>query len=208
MNLFGFLIVGLLGAFFMFLGDMVLYYDRNDYKNDGSLDGIVSIMKKVKNGRLYVGGVLGPITAFLYFIGFYHIVLISNENTQMIGWILFLINSLGIFLGGAYHSHCAYLGLLSRHENKEVFEEFLGYLKFQAKWTYAFMALGSIGLALFILFGCTILPRWMVLFTPIILILLTPLVGKLPKGIHMIIRGGWTNLIYVIYYLAALICVI
>ena len=37
-----------------------------------------------------------------------------------------------------------------------------------------------------------------------ILFLLFPLTRKLPKGFHMIISGGWTNLISVIYYGVAL----
>ena len=36
-------------------------------------------------------------------------------------------------IGGSYHIQCAYLGLLSRYENKGAFDEFLKFLKFQAK---------------------------------------------------------------------------
>lgn len=205
MNLKCSLIIGLLGAFLMFLGDMVLYYDKKDYKEGNTVNGIIAIMKTIKKERLYVGGILGPISAFLYCIGFYHIVLSCNEKTRVIGWILFLINSLGMFFGGAYHSHCAYLGLLSRHDNPSTFDEFLNYLKFQAKVLYPIMIVGSMGLAIVILFNLTLFPRWIALVTPVPLIALIPLVGKLPKGFHMIIRGGWTNLVYVIYYLVGLI---
>ena len=40
------------------------------------------------------------------------------------------------------------------------------------------------------------------------LFLLKPAVGRLPKGIRIIISGGWTNLISVIYYAAVLIAVL
>lgn len=67
------------------------------------------------------------------------------------------------------------------------------------------MAIANIGITLVILFGFTVFPRWQALFTPIFLLIFTPLAERLPKGIHMLIRGGWFNLIYFIYYLSLLI---
>ena len=47
-----------------------------------------------------------------------------------------------------------------------------------------------------------------ILLSPGMLFLLKPAVGRLPKGIRIIISGGWTNLISVIYYAAVLIAVL
>ena len=110
-----------------------------------------------------------------------------------------------MILGGAYHIQCAYLGLLSRHENKGALDEFLKFLKFQAKIVFGIMAIANITLVLVILFGFTVFPRWQALFTPIFLLILTPLAERLPKGLHIIIRGGWFNLLYFIYYFSLLI---
>ena len=205
MTLYKSILIGLLGSFLMFLGDMILYYDSNDYDSKDTINNIIGIMKNVNIKRLYLGGLLGPICAFIYCIGFYHIVLSCRENNLTFGWIVFLINVLGMIFGGAYHIQCAYLGLLSRHENKGALDEFLKFLKFQAKIVFGIMALANIGIALLIVFGLTVFPSWQALFTPIFLIILTPLVGRLPKGLHMIIRGGWLNIIYFIYYLSLLI---
>ena len=205
MTLYKSIWIGLLGSFLMFLGDMTLYYDPNDYDSKDTINNIVGIMKNVSVKRLYIGGLLGPICAFIYCIGFYHIVLGMQENYLNIGWSVFLINVFGMILGGAYHVQCAYLGLLSRHENKGAFDEFLKFLKFQAKILFGIMALANIALALVILFGYTVFPRWQALFTPIFLLVFTPLADRLPKGLHMIIRGGWFNLIYFAYYLSLLI---
>ncbi|MCR5154373.1 MAG: hypothetical protein K6B75_05945 [Lachnospiraceae bacterium] len=87
----------------------------------------------------------------------------------------------------------------------EEVEKFLG---FQKKVAFGIQAVGFIGMALMIVLGFTLLPRWMVVFTPLVLVLLLPLVRKLPKGLHMVICGGWTNLISVIYYAAVIIRVI
>ncbi len=199
------ILIGLLGSFLMFLGDMTLYYDPNDYDGKDTINSIIGIMKSVSIKRLYIGGILGPICAFIYCIGFFHIVLSIQEEYLNLAWFVFLINIFGMILGGTYHIQCAYLGLLSRHENKGAFDEFLKFLKLQAKIVFSIMALANIGLTLVILFGYTVFPRWQVLFTPIFLLLFTPLTERLPKGLHMIIRGGWFNIIYFIYYLTLLI---
>ncbi|EGS31211.1 conserved domain protein [Peptoniphilus sp. oral taxon 375 str. F0436] len=199
------ILIGLFASFLMFLGDMILYYDSNDYDGKNTINNIIGIMKNVSIKRLYIGGLLGPICAFIYCIGFYHIVLAIQEKYLTIGWFVFLINIFGIILGGTYHIQCAYLGLLSRYENKGAFDEFLKFLKLQAKIVFGIMAIANIGIALVILFGFTVFPRWQVLFTPMFLLILTPLIGRLPKGLHMIIRGGWFNIIYFIYYLILLI---
>ena len=205
MTLYKSILIGLLGSFLMFLGDMTLYYDPDDYDSKDTINSIIGIMKNVSIKRLYIGGLLGPICAFIYCIGFYHIILSIQEKYLTIGWFVFLINIFGMILGGAYHIQCAYLGLLSRHENKGVFDEFLKFLKFQAKIVFGIMALGNMAIALIILLGFTAFPSWQALFTPIILIILTPIAGRLPKGLHMIIRGGWLNIIYFIYYLSLFI---
>ena len=204
MTLYKSILIGLLGSFLMFLGDMILYYDPNDYDGKDTINNIIGIMKNVSIKRLYIGGLLGPICAFIYCIGFYHIVLATQEKYLNLAWFVFLINIFGMILGGTYHIQCAYLGLLSRHENKGALDEFLKFLKFQAKIVFGIMAIANIALALLILFGLTVFPSWQALFTPIFLLILTPLAERLPKGVHMIIRGGWFNLIYFIYYLTLL----
>ena len=205
MTLYRSILIGLLASFLMFLGDMILYYDPNDYDGKDTINNIIGIMKNVSIKRLYIGGLLGPICAFIYCIGFYHIVLSIQEEYLNVAWFVFLINIFGMILGGTYHIQCAYLGLLSRYENKGAFDEFLRFLKFQAKIVFTTMALANILTALIILFGLTIFPRWQALFTPIFLLIFTPIADRFPKGLHMIIRGGWFNLIYFIYYLSLLI---
>lgn len=204
MTLYKTILIGLLGSFLMFLGDMTLYYDRNDYSSKDTLGSISKIMKNISIKRLYIGGILGPICAFIYCIGFYHIILSCRESYMNFGWAVFLINTLGMILGGAYHMQCAYLGLLSRYENNGAYDEFLKFLKFQAIVVFSIMALGNIGIAVMILRGLTVFPTWQGFLTPIFFVLLTPLVRRLPKGIHMIVCGGWLNIVYFVYYLLLL----
>ena len=64
------ILIGLLGSFLMFLGDMTLYYDPDDYDGKDTINSIAGIMKNASIKRLYIGGLLGPIGAFIYSIGF------------------------------------------------------------------------------------------------------------------------------------------
>ena len=200
-----FLFIGLLGAILMYIGDMVLYFSRDAGVSFGTINDIIDIMKKESWKRLYTGGIIGPIAAFLYCIGYYHLVLIMNDQYQVLGWICFFINCLGIICGGAYHSHCAYLGLIGRHEHKESMNEIIKYLGVQKYFVFGLQGIGFLALAVFIVCGWTVMPRWMFFFSPGILFFFAPLTKKLPKGLNIAIGGGWTNWISIIYYALALI---
>ncbi len=195
------LLVGLAGALLMFCGDMLLYYDKNDFEHDGTLDPIRNIMKKLPVGRVMLGGYIGPIAAFLYCIGFYHIVLITDPSWKTVGFCAFLFSCMGIIAGGTYHSHCAYLGFLGSDEQKKDLDIALKYFQKFPIILYAGEGLGLLVLAFLIIFGKTVLPGWMALFTPGMLFLLRPVTKRLPKGIHMIISGGFTNIIFIVYYM-------
>ena len=153
------------------------------------------------------GGMIGPIAAFLYCVGFYHIVLMTNEQSHKLAMAAFLLSCFGIITGGAYHSHCVYLGLLGDDRKRDALNIVMKYFQKMPLILYAGEGIGFLLLAFMIVTGKTVLPRWMFLLSPGVLFLLKPVVGRLPKGVRIIISGGWTNLISVIYYAAALIAV-
>lgn len=95
--------------------------------------------------------------------------------------------------------------MIGRLENEEALNEVSKYLNVQKLFVFGLQGIGFLALAVFIVAGWTVLPRWMILLSPGILFLFAPLTRKLPKGLHIVIGGGWTNLISVIYYTAALI---
>ena len=128
-----------------------------------------------------------------------------NEQYQAWGWICFFVNCLGIICGGAYHSHCAYFGLIGRHAHEESMNEIVKYLGVQKYFVFGLQGIGFLALAVFIVLGWTIMPRWMFCFSPGILFFLAPLTRKLPKELNIAIGGGWTNWISIIYYALALI---
>lgn len=194
------LIAGLMAAIFMFMGDMLLYYDKNDYVSDGTFHTVIALMKNVSDKRLYIGGIIGPIAAFLYCLGYMHIFYIVDQRCFPFSLACFLICSLAIIVGGAYHSHCSYLGLIGKIDDEKSMNSIIKYFSVINAVSMIFQAIGLLILAVLIVGGFTILPGWTVIFTPGVLYLLLPLWKRLPKGIHIIVCGGWANLIFVIYY--------
>ena len=205
--------IGLAGALLMFAGDMLLYYTPEDFSygpkssSEEKINAIIDVMKALPARRVMAGGMLGPVAAFLYCVGFYHIVLITNEQSHTLALAAFLLSCFGIITGGAYHSHCAYLGLLGDDRDRAALNTAAKYFQKLPLLLYAGEGLGFLLLIFLIVTGKTALPRWMFLLSPGILFLLKPIVGRLPKGIRIIVSGGWTNLISVIYYAAVLIAV-
>lgn len=199
------LVIGLLGAHLMFCGDMTLYYDKDDYEQNGTLQPIIDIMKKLPRIRVMIGGWIGPVAAFLYCIGFYHIAMIAEEASHTLAFTAFLLSCLGIIAGGAYHSHFAYLGLLGQDEQKEDLKIVMSYFQKLPIILYGGEGLGLLILLFLVVTGKTILPAWMAVLTAGVLFLLKPLARKLPKGLHMVICGGFSNIIFVVYYLVMLV---
>ena len=206
--------IGLAGALLMFAGDMLLYYTPEDFacgpKSSAGerINAIIDVMKGLPTRRVMAGGMIGPIAAFLYCIGFYHIVLMTNEQTYTLAMAAFLLSCFGIIIGGAYHSHCAYLGLLGDDGGRNALNAAMKYFQKMPLILYAGEGIGFLLLIFLIVTGKTVLPRWIFLLSPGMLFLLKPAVSRLPKGARVIISGGWMNLISVIYYAAVLIAVL
>jgi hypothetical protein len=165
-------------------------------------------MKKLPAKRVTIGGMIGPVSAFLQCVGFYHIVLMTDDSMKTLAMAAFLCSCFGMITGGAYHSHCAYLGLLGKDRFSDALEIVEKYFQKLPLLYYAGDGIGFLLLAVLIASGHTLLPRWMFLLSPGILFLLRPAVGRLPKGIRIIVSGGWTNWISVIYYLAVLFAIL
>lgn len=207
------ILVGLAGALLMFVGDMLLYYTPKDFSyglkssTEERINAIIDVMKSLPAGRVMAGGMIGPVAAFLYCVGFYHIVLITDEQAHLLAIAAFLLSCFGIITGGAYHSHCAYLGLLGDDRKRDALKTVMKYFQKMPLILYAGEGIGFLLLVFLVVTGRTVLPRWMFLLSPGVLFLLKPVVGRLPKGVRIIVSGGWTNLISVIYYAAAMIAV-
>lgn len=196
---------GLFGALLMFSGDMLLYFTADSYEMDGTLTPYIGIMEKLPNWRLKLGGLLGPVAAFFYCIGYYHITLAAADDFKGLAFAATLISSLGIIVGGAYHSHFTYFGLLGKTDNQAGIEEVIKNTGMLSRISISLIAIGAVILGGLVVFGKTYYPNWFIVLTPMVTYFLGFIMVKLPQPFRVVLFGGWYNLIYVIFFLASLI---
>lgn len=65
---------------------MLLYYTPEDFAYDSKnfsaekIQAIVDVMKKLPTKRVMVSGMIGPVSGFLYCVGFYHQISLTKEK--------------------------------------------------------------------------------------------------------------------------------
>ena len=120
------LALGLLGSVLMFAGDMLLYFTPGAYDMDGTLRPYMRIMRDVPAGRVRLGGVLGPVAAFLYVLGFAGLTLTARGEMDWLVWLAAALLALALVCGGAYHAQYAYLSVIAKAGREELYDEVAG----------------------------------------------------------------------------------
>ncbi len=200
-----FLWIGLFGALLMFGGDMLLYFTTEEYHPNGTQRPLIHIMKKIPAWRLKAGGLIGPIAAFFYCVGFFHLIYLFKEGHKTIACIAFFCLCIGIIMGGTYHSHWSYIGLMAQIEDKKAVDIVLAFSKTLSLVLYIFEGIGFLLMIIGTLLDWTAYPNFYLVFSPGFLFLFLPVVKKLPQPLYLCVAGGWSNLISVIYYIVALV---
>ena len=196
-------VIGLCAALLMFSGDMILYFTTEQYELDGTLAPYINIMSHMPAKRLAIGGMLGPIAAFFYCVGFTHIYFLFPPKYMIVAIVLICVFICSSIIGGAYHSHFPYLGLAC--ENKETAQKISVYIMQMMRIAMLPMLAGILVFATFSVLGKTNVPRWFVAFTPLATYFLAFAWRKVPQPFRIVLFGGWYNLMFVIYYIAVLI---
>lgn len=190
-------IVGILASTLMYTGDMLLYFTPHAVKDFQT--EIIQIMATMPSERLIAGGLLGPASAFLYTIGFYHIYLLIKANNKKIAKLILVLLCFGIFYGGAFHTHFPILGFIAKYNSNPIqpVEKFAILNLF---FTFLPSLIAYALLGYLIIAKKTPYPRWLVLFSPIVLYWLSAVIKKLPQPLMMLTAGGWSNLIFIIFF--------
>jgi hypothetical protein len=187
----------------MFSGDMFLYFTKKDFKNHNSIR--TEVMRDIPAWRLKLGGYIGPFAAFFYAIGFLQMSLVVQEQYKILGFIISCLFILGIIIGGAYHSHYTYVGLLGKTDDKSIFDSVVKNTRFLGILYMIPVSIGSAFLSILIVLEKTIFPAWFVFFTPTITIFFTILWRHLPQPFRVVLYGGWSNLLCLIYFSMSII---
>ncbi len=208
-------LIGVLAALMGFIADWLLYGGFYG----GAEFFIISrkIMSAISNTRLMAGGLLGPIEAAFYIIGFGHIYLALRPGGKTLAAITFGGLSWSVIVGaGAYHSAFVFKGLLLRTQNAMADPRpdwFQALLNDAAQYMHLlYNVMFILGLAatftflFLILFRKTLYPKWMVLFVPTLWILVLPQIAEnIPAPVGGMLLGGSMNLSFLIYFVISTI---
>lgn len=201
---------GILAALIGFVAEMLLYggfYSGAEYYEISR-----KIMSEIPVTRLMIGGALGPIEAIFYIVGFRHIYLALKPGSVRLAQMVFAaFSAMMIVGGGAFHSAFVYTGLITRAQNavqmvdvavlNTLLAQSFSYIRFLYQITFAFGLLGTVGFVWAVLFHKTLYPRWMILFTPTLLILVVqPLARHIPAPLGGIVLGGSVSLCFLLFF--------
>lgn len=200
------LFLGFIGALSLYVGDMLLYGTTAKLPENIDDNTIKVLLKKSSSRRLFFGSILGPFAAIMSAFGAYHIPLMAVDQSRTLAMILFVLFVLSFSFSGAYHMAFILLGDAAHVEDDYIFQKIIQGTFAKIKLlVFGLLGISSIVLATFIVFGGLTIPRYFVIFSPFVLFILMPLLKKIPQPVGIFIWGGWTNLVFVIYYSILLI---
>ena len=202
------LALGLLGSILMFAGDMLLYFTPGAYDMDGTLRPYMRIMRDVPAGRVRLGGVLGPVAAFLYVLGFAGLALTARGEMGWLVWLAAALLALALICGGAYHAQYVYLSVIAKAGREELYDEVADNIMFVMRFATVPMYLGFVVLGVAIALGQTVFPTWFVVLTPLVTSFLGLVWMRVPQPTRCILFGGWSNLVFTIMFTAMLAFVV
>lgn len=199
-------IFGLVASLLMYLGDMLLYFTPQNFSDFEK--ELLPSMANISFIRLKIGGILGILSACLFIIGFYHIYLTIQNRQKILAKIVLAFLSTGIIFGGAYHAFFPAYGIVAKFGHPEIIDTMTAYTYIIGSITFFSTALGWIFFAYLIVCKKTLYPHWILFFTPLVWLWLSPVFEQLPQPYFMLIVGGWSNLVSVLFFTVSLLRII
>ena len=169
--------VGIIAAILTGTGEFLLHFsDAGNYADDGKY----SFLLQVSTLRLNYGHFIGVLGAPLYLVGMWHIYLGLKPFNQKAAFILFLISSYGFVLGAVWMGSRSGIALLAQANaagQSDTFQMLIDYYILHSETLLQIIRittlLTSVGFIGMVLTGKTLYPRWMAIFNPIILLILS-----------------------------------
>jgi hypothetical protein len=225
------LATGALGALILFVADLVLYYpSRPEHRSAKSYFGKIdpggnnlaeSSMQEISSRRVMLGGVMGPVAAVFYNIGFIGVFLglqdVTNEEEGVSKLVLPLTAAIGfsfqMTIASVYHALFAYTCFISKEIAKEKKESSSGkeallrlisihrdYLKYIYKWCAVPGMLGSVAFVWCCISTKTMYAPSTVCFTPALSAFVKKFLKQKSIG-GLVLCGGLTNLWNLCFFL-------
>jgi hypothetical protein len=201
-------IAGISGALLMFAGDMLLYGSFHSGAEFPEHSRI--LMGEIPLLRLMIGGAIGPVAALLYALGFWHVYLAVRDGGKVLAALIFSAFASMMTVGGTYHAGFVTTGLIVRAKNaahefdpgvmSTLLDQSDRYLLLLFRMSFVLGALATIMFLYTVLRKKTSYPKWMILFTPTLLIMTARLAVHIPAPVGSILYGGYINLSFLLFF--------
>lgn len=198
-------LAGVIAGLLMFSGDMLFYGHWGSGANFHQ--GMIATVRQACDQRLFTGGLIGPVAACLFIVGFWHVFLNLEPRAPAAARVVFLSLSAFMVGGSAVHALWTPYGLALKYcygqeaPCSQLIEVIRSYWTAAYKLTAVPAYFGFILLIALVLVGRTRYPRWTVIANPAILLLLEPLAERGPAPWGAVLSGGFTNLSFVVFFL-------
>lgn len=201
-------VTGLCGALLFFAGDMLSY----GHWGSGAEfhERMIQTVQNASLGRLFAGGLVGPLAACLCMVGFWHVYLNVRPSQKFARRAMLVLFAVLMVWGSAIHTSWTAKGLAVKfcYGSDDVGCRTL-LPAVNSYWNLAYNIgavpgfLGAIVLIGLVLLRKTWYPRWTVLANPAVLMLLSPFVERVPAPLGAVLSGGFTNLSISVFFLVS-----
>lgn len=197
-------IAGLAGALLFFAGDMLFY----GYWGSGAsfASGMLATVQHASVERLFAGGLVAPLAACLCIIGFWHVYLNVRPKAAVVGRVMLVAFWLLMIAGSAIHMLWTAKGLAMKYCSGQGPECTNLIAAMKSYWSLADMQgeipgyVGALLLAVLVVLGKTMYPRWTVIFNPAVLIAVSSFAYLVPAPLGAILVGGGINLSIAVFF--------
>lgn len=206
-------IAGLAGALLLTVGDQCFYFAAVDGAD--SIRHFRDIIVSAPAGRALFGAELGPFGALLYLIGFWHVYKRMDARHPRLAAVACFGLSLCVLAGASYHVlwGTKVLTIQATSGASVAARPALALLEAQvhAYSANVFLIAEIVGypsailLAALVVGGRTSYPRWFVLLTPAVPLLILQLAGPhAPSPFGTLLNGSASNLSFALFFAASL----
>lgn len=189
---------GVMGGLLMVFGDLCFYLTPIS----GADFEPLATMRTMSTERLVLGGMVGPLAGLLYGLGFLMFFVAFRRHDRRLARIVSALFIIMFAMAGAYHAIHTVYGFIGAEDMLSIKPKIAALIK--AMYNVSAMAAvsGTVLFAYIVLRYNTVLPKWIIIFSPVLWTLLRPgIVPYVPYPLGGVVLGSWPNLCFITFFL-------
>lgn len=183
--------LGLFASLLVGLGEYLLHYSPDILEHSKDYE----FFKYVSLGNLSMGHYIAIIGLPFYFAGYIHIYRMLKSGNEMLARVVLAVGFIAFAVGGVWIGSRASIGNVVHLKNSidattytTILDHYTGHMEVLVKILRIVIAVLSIAFIAAILKGGTYYKKWMAFFSPIAILILLVIIGKIipSLGAHML----------------------